>query len=851
MAVSLPFNNIFDLLDPTAPSDEPWAGYNKDEVFFPEFPIAADRWDKIYDYRLLVVDARTNTVITRKGTGTPKGMSNTDFNFHNIGTGESALVQGALERWEYVLPITPQMLQISPTYAVSNTPTLKGVLEEHGGIKYKTINVRMSTGVFKDRTSLDAQASTTFLHDFFADTIEQAGRALDTFNRFKSALAGQHPKSGQAVQYNLTEDNQRRTGYYKALQLEAFIDQYVIAKKDPKNRHWRLVFDMPKLNQSYVVTPVGFNLMKSVDKPTEHNISFQLQAWRRIDLNAYAIDAGDVTPALRSPNFFSRALLAISSARSLVADGMDLLTAVRGDLTKPLEALRQASLLVKDLGGFVVAVADLPGNLKKDYVDGIQDALSNLDKARTAGKLRDRESAAVSASTSIKQDREGQPFKASASQSAALNPNLAALNSQPDRYFNLLNILTVTELNLPADRTQAVDDEVNRVSNSTVDTIRGWRADVADLNDALADGLGATGETYARLYGRPQSEERPTGLSPEEAELASALLEVIQVLDSLTARTTLDSNRKDRDQSTETANSNLPVPPTSKVEGNGKMLAPVPFGLTIEQIARRYVGDPDRWQEIATLNGLRSPYIDEEGFTIPLTSNAQGRAVNVATVPNLNVGQKIQIKSSTKPAITKRILEIRRAGESGYILMLDGQANLDGYKASEGAFIFAHLPGTISSQDIIYVPTDERPAPSDGVVLPLLYRAQPLVEISKIDLLLGPTNDVALTAGGDFRLAAGMANLQQAFKLKLDTVRDTLLRYPSFGSGLEVGMSDADPMSYPTQVVRALEDMIKDDPRFPGFKRANVTLSNGALKLDLAVRIAGSSGILPLSYVLE
>ena len=47
---------------------------------------------------------------------------------------------------------------------------------------------------------------------------------------------------------------------------------------------------------------------------------------------------------------------------------------------------------------------------------------------------------------------------------------------------------------------------------------------------------------------------------------------------------------------------------------NSKIQVPVPFGLTMEQIAMRYLGDPQLWLEIATLNDLREPYIDENGF---------------------------------------------------------------------------------------------------------------------------------------------------------------------------------------------------------------------------------------------
>merc|ERR1712146_557222 len=78
---------------------------------------------------------------------------------------------------------------------------------------------------------------------------------------------------------------------------------------------------------------------------------------------------------------------------------------------------------------------------------------------------------------------------------------------------------------------------------------------------------------------------------------------------------------------------------------SSKYLAPVPFGLTIEQISLRYLKDANRWVEIATLNNLKSPYIDEDGFERFFLSNGDGRQFNIDSDENLFVGQKISLTS--------------------------------------------------------------------------------------------------------------------------------------------------------------------------------------------------------------
>jgi len=437
-------------------SKEPWYDYNTDEVYFKPYKIQGERWTGTYDYRLLVVDAGSNQVISTSGKA---GFGTTDFNFYNEG-GESFVVEGNLTRWEYILPISPQNLNISDTYAIANTPTLRGINEEHNGVKYKQISVRATTGIWKDRPSLDEGNKSSsglegFLRSTFGNTISAAEDIADGFNSFLSVLGGGHPKASSAVSYVMTAEAEKTTGYYKALQLQQFIEQYAIAKNDPANRDWRLVFDMPKLNQTYVVTPQNFVLSKSSDKPNEHMINFNFKAWKRIDLNGWGVGDDNYIPPLDEPGWLQRALGTIRSARAVLGDAKNLITAVRGDLVAPFEVLRQASLFVKDLAGVATSTGDLIEDVFKGdlFEDAWKDALASLTTAGLINReeFSDGENAAIDAAVSLKVVNENQPFKAGqgTSQStkattggltdADLNPALSSLKQDKDKFFSLLN----------------------------------------------------------------------------------------------------------------------------------------------------------------------------------------------------------------------------------------------------------------------------------------------------------------------------------------------------------------------------------------------------------------------------
>lgn len=841
--------DIEDIIDQqvlgSTDSKEPWDNYNQNEVYFKPNKILADRWDKVYDYRLLVIDANSHAIIQTSGNPALDAVST--FNFYSLG-GEAVNIDGALQQWEFILPITPQSLSIDDQYSIVTTPTLRGIIEEHNGVKFRMISVSTTTGVWRERFSLDqpeSLSSTGFgslIKDVFANTIESATNIANSFNSLTSILDGSHPKSNNAINYEITGDRLKTTGYYKALQLQQFIEQYAIAKKDPKNRNWRLVFDMPKLNQSYVVTPMAFSLKKSSEKPNEHSVSFQLKAWKRIDLNSTGFDIPPNIRPLSDPGFLTGTLNKLHAARNVLGDVKNLVQAAKGDILAPFEILRQATLFIKDLAGVAVSVIDL----SKDLISGdlfksaLKDALANLNSAKLQleSSLSDKENSAISSSKKFKIVNEGQPFQAQAISSKDLDPALNSLFEDPDRFPRLLALITMDNLNLGDDLQEQVEQQTESVRDTTVATINEWKENLLSLTESLAVSLGASDTASTRSI----------PMSVDEYEILNVLYEVIQSFDSLTARKTIDDNRIAR-----TSQDNLlaigGVPDSVDINTiTSKLLVPVPYKATIEEISARYLNDPDRWNEIAELNNLREPYIDETGVTLNLTSNAESRSFNILRT-NLFIGQKITLSSDIVQPFIRKIINIKELGETSLLVTVDGLANLDSLKLVNNAKMKAYLPGTVNSQNQIFIPSTQQAMEDDRTFIPFQYKDNQLVAISKIDFLLDETGDLALDANGDVKLAAGITNLNQAFKMKLLSAKGSIMRNPSYGLGLEPGVMGSD---LDLGVLAAtFEDMIKDDPRFTGYDKAELVLNGPKLQGNFKVRIASNGGILPASYILE
>lgn len=846
------------------------------ESFFGAQSIDSNRWNRVYPYRLLVWDVKDNKIVTGDGGG----ISSDDITtiYFNHGT-DYIISQTASQTqgWIVDLPITPQQLNITDQFAINTSATMRGIVEEHNGVKFKLISAQGTTGYWPTRPTQGAKLqSPTVLGSLFGGTIEAIGDVAAGVEQVKSAFTGEHPNKLEPASSPSTMPDLANTGYYQAHLLAQFFERYAMEKKKAKNKHWRLVFDIPKQNQSFIVTPVTFSLQQNQQKPTEILFNFQLKAWKRIELKTGYLEKVAELPDL-SPNALQRVITGISGVRSTLGASMNLVKAVRRDFRKPLDILRQTSLAVKDLGGLGFAVADLAPSIIEDYKSSIKESLLNIKNAFKRPKYRGGTSGVTTGSspsptgTSIKSQsltaKAGAAVNAivdenkrheGLSEQAVLNGALgtdAALAQQtnnlnevfqnPEENYELFNSINVDELPLTPEQEQLIEDELEEVRLITINDLREYRQEIENLMLDLSNYFGAGDETYSTVYNRPDPKERAVDMTIEENEILLSLMEALQSYDLLIATKAWDDNKI--------------ASPLEYIGGlaneagidfenyPSKYLAPVPFGLTIEQIAARYLGDPDKWIEIVTLNNLRSPYIDEEGFSYSLLSNAEGRQFTVDDSDEMiYIGQTLTLQSDTVPAFTRKVVNVEEISDNNYLITVDGLDDLDKLTTVDNARIQGYLAGTINSQNQIYIPIDEPSLEDDRTFTIPYLDEQRLTKLSKIDWLLTDEGDLAINSTGDFRLANGLTNLVQAVKLKVKTKRGSLLRHLDYGLGLQHGISVANIES--GEIINSLNQMIQADGRFDSIERIDIKLKDSTLAIDMAVKLANQTGIIPITF---
>lgn len=831
----------------------PWEKQRLDK-YFPFMDIDPSKWDKFFPYILEVVDARNNQVIgsSEKVTAKVDPIDQKNANSYKVNFFQNV--------WRIVLPISPQQLTITDEFAIANTPTLRGILEEHNGVKYKTISMSGTTGIYPYRQIkqyVNLSSSSFTIESKIGEGLSPNAPLSKISSLSESDLAYDKKKKEE---YGQTLDPQQ-TGYYHALYFSQFLEQYALAKKNPKNNHWRLVLKIAKDNTSYYITPISFSINKNVNRPSEILYSFAARAWKRPDQpNSSYVDFNEQSVLDTAPDFL-RSADNFRNKLSLLQNN-SLVSSLRNS-KEFFDSVRKSVIKTKTLINEVFNIADLPAQVISDAKYAILDAISvgnlianrstnSISKAKDAidfnilkqgtSEFPDFESAIKSSFTNSPDQIT--PSNRSIKNSLDINP---ISNIDPVVDYKVLADTLVSSIILNESQQNIVDKEIELISKTGTQDLKDFSNSLRSLSQDIALKLGAGDATTSALYGKPAPKTRAYPLSIEENEFLVALFDLIQQTDNLTKDRSLDKleNTSSPFKFTIDTAAELGI---NLVDSDAKILMPVPYNLSIEEIAARYLKDRNRWIEIVALNGLREPYIDETGFTRTLLSNGDNRSFTVSSKENLYPGQKISLASSTASVFFRKISEITKLSDTSYLIEVDGEANLDQLKTQDNAYMRAYLPGTVNSQDLIFIPTDLPVDQEEYPTITQTIKQDSLTQLSKVDLLLTDNFDIAIDGNGDFRFSAGMTNLIQALKIKFITEKGSLLAHPDFGIGVSPGTSTADFSA--TDLFSDIGSMILSDGRFASIKSLTVSMDGPVLSINLQVELRNNLGVVPISFTI-
>ena len=796
------------------------------------------RWHKQYPYQLLLLQAGDNGYESWAPSG-------------------SGSVQ--VQALSFTLPIPPQALSINTPFAINNAFTLGGVIEEHNGAPLRLIQIQGTTGVLPTAgrdPGTNGPADRT--GGFFAGT----ERAIGNVGSVAKAVINDQNQPRVSGGYGSYGDNGvvkdglgSKSGYYQFRVLQQFLEGYVNLKK-AGNADLRLGLAIWKDEAVYLVTPLDFTLTRAVDSPLEYRYSLNLRAWKRVQ-----VDVGGVAIQAKGPTVVDRALAKrvagkIQQARNLIAAAARVPGAVRGDIQENiLNQVRMVGLGLKEAAGLALAVADLPLDLARDVNDLVLELIDDVEGiAGIPQVIRDRYK-----KFKIRTGRPGpgqaqdpgQPWQA---REAAVDTGddgswLKTLaDSERDQLLQALPLDRVLA-RAPAsfsDRVEILKEQARDLTRTDYEAIRDQ---LQGYTQALADSVGAGSADFNSFYGLP-APVSSLGRDPQDTDFDTlwALNDLILEFNRLAASgvPAVDTSYRTYEYLAG-AGSALGTAFQSPVS---KFSVPFPYGHTLEQVAARYLGNGQRWVEIAALNGLQNPYVDEVGFSLPLLTRGSGNQVQVGDATNLYPGQALWLESNNSRRTKRKLLAVERVG-SNYVLTVSGDSDCDRYQPIANASLHAFLPNTINSTQLIYIPSADPVDDTDFRVreIPGIDSLDPLIRVGGVDLLLTQAGDLALTEDGDVPLAQGLTALTQKIRVALATAKGGLWLYPNYGFGLTPGQSTAD--TGVDAIQKALQDLVAQDPAFTGVYNVKITKSGPGLSLSFAVAVAGVDQLVPVSMNLQ
>jgi hypothetical protein len=471
---------------------------------------------------------------------------------------------------DFELPLAPQSITQKEQPALAIRPTQGGTTVNHGGMGYKQLSIKGTTGIAPFRGDGGVRGKT--------------GEAIFQPKKLKY-------KSGYEVFIHLR--NWFRT-YYEFKK-----------KNGAHQKNLRLVFKNYKDGEFLIVELLDFAMERNASRPFMYDYSIDFQVLSAFSFQSPTAASGFLADV---DSFIDTALDKIQTARGVFLRTQGILRQVESTYNASvLEPLRQTTLALKALNGIPLVAADVGSHIISNTVSTAT-ALA-ITAAETAhifsfGLIGDSTSLAAAESTL---DKSKGPITTQLNQ---VSKNVSQNGSTGLQGLGGL-MMTMDAGTFPPETLAATAAEQRNAATLPRSFYEDAIASLTRVKENSEDFFNLGSSAYDILFDRTATLKASEGsvVTNDQYDVLFAFNEAITGLYLMLATTDLFKSTFDeriQDMITRFSGSiDLQAEPAVR-----QMI--LPPGITLERLAQQELGDSNRWPEIVEANNLKAPYISDD-----------------------------------------------------------------------------------------------------------------------------------------------------------------------------------------------------------------------------------------------
>jgi len=417
----------------------------------------------------------------------------------------------------------------------------------------------------------------------------------------------------------------------------------------------------------------------------------------------------------------------------------------------------------------------------------------------------------------------------------------------------LISTILINTLRLTVGERKTLDEEVKRTAELVEDDFRNMISFLRRESISFSQDIGLSDPTVEALYGiRAKKKIRSATIS--DLKRIANINDTIKIVESFIYGA----------QSTQKRPPNLLAIAKTNLEAGSKFIPgdiyqtyiPVPFSGSLQEMARTFLGSSQKWFELVTINGLQPPFIDESGTKFDLISPASSNSVLISSslAENIAPGIRIGIGSTAFVEESRIIEKVLLNDDDTMTLFLGGTPDVSRFKPKNLAFVRIYKPATTRKNSFILIPSTESTSAGGSA-----KKTPSKDEIRRLDnayIQFGVdvsrdsnTNDIIIDSNGDFKLAYGVAAIEQAVRNTLRTEKGELTYHGKFGVNYELGKTYMGKTQEAVLIGDLLISSIERDQRFESVKIARIAGNQSSASLQLLAKIKGLDSPIPLNFV--